>query len=74
MADNDNAVSKALEQNDVQSIFFVNFSEPLEGSAVQAQQNLQSSIDSWQAWASTVCEGRVQQQVKESRLPGDYAG
>lgn len=72
--DYDKAIASAKAQDDVKTIFFVNFPLNLEGQALSEQQDLQKSIQSWQAWASTVCEGKVQQQVDAKALPGDSKG
>jgi hypothetical protein len=50
-------------QEDVNMVFFVNIPLQLEGEALRAQQELASSIQSWQAFASFLCERAVMQQV-----------
>lgn len=70
----DVAVAQAKEHEDTQTIFFINCPVKLEGDAFKAQQNLQSLLHSWQAWASTTCEGKVLQQTEIGGLPSDSNG
>lgn len=72
--DYDKAVADAKNQDDVKTIFFVNFPMELEGEELKQQQELQKSVQSWQAWSSTICEGKVQQQVDVKVLPSDKSG
>lgn len=71
------AVDKAKNNPDVQTVFFVNFvptgieSEPL---ARVKLRTLQSQVESWQAWSSTICEGKVKQQMDKNDLPTDDEG
>lgn len=70
----DKAVADAKNQDDVRTIFFVNFPSELEGDELKQQQEVQNSVQSWQAWCSTICEGKVQQQVDAKLLPSDKNG
>lgn len=72
--DYDKAVADAKKQDDVKTIFFVNFPLELQGDELKQQQELQKSVQSWQAWSSTMCEGKVQQQVDTKALPSDKSG
>lgn len=72
--DYDKAVANAKQQDDIQTIFFIDFPLELEGQALTDLQNLQKSVQSWQAWSSTICEGKVQQQIDAKALPGDNKG
>ncbi|KAM5377543.1 hypothetical protein ACJZ2D_004912 [Fusarium nematophilum] len=72
--DLDKAVQNAKDQDDVQTIFFVNLPSQLDGDGKQEQQKTMDSIQTWQSWASTMCEGKVQQQVDAAKLPSDANG
>ncbi|KAF5557187.1 peptidase cysteine serine trypsin [Fusarium phyllophilum] len=72
--DIDKAVRNAKDQNDVKTTFFIHFTETLEGEALEAQRKLMSSVKLWQAWATTNCEAKVQQQVDAGALPSDSKG
>ncbi|KAK2936519.1 Peptidase S1, PA clan, chymotrypsin-like fold [Fusarium oxysporum f. sp. vasinfectum] len=72
--DFDKAFKNAKDQDDVRTTFFINFTEPLEGEALEDQQKLISSIKTWQAWATINCEAKVQQQVDAGALPSDSKG
>lgn len=72
--DFDKAVKNPKEQDDVKTTLFINFTEPLEGAALEAQQKLMSSVKTWQAWATTNCEAKVQQQVDAGDLPSHAKG
>ncbi|RBA10536.1 hypothetical protein FPRO05_05125 [Fusarium proliferatum] len=72
--DIDKAVKNAKDQDDVKTTFFINFTEPLKGEALEAQRKLMLAVKSWQAWATTNCEGKVQQQVDAGALPSDSKG
>ncbi|RBQ79720.1 hypothetical protein FVER14953_21145 [Fusarium verticillioides] len=72
--DIDKAVKNAKDQDDVKTTFFINFTEPLKGEALESQRKLMSAVKSWQAWATTNCEGKVQQQVDAGALPSDSKG
>ncbi|ETS72937.1 hypothetical protein PFICI_15329 [Pestalotiopsis fici W106-1] len=68
------AVAQAKEHDDLQTIFFINFPAKVEGDALREQQKLQSLLQSWQAWASTTCEGKILQQIDIGGLPIDING
>uniref|UniRef100_A0A0D2YGD9 Uncharacterized protein n=1 Tax=Fusarium oxysporum (strain Fo5176) TaxID=660025 RepID=A0A0D2YGD9_FUSOF len=70
----DKAFKNAKDQDDVRATFFINFTEPLEGEALEDQRKLISSIKTWQAWATINCEAKVQQQVDAGALPSDSKG
>ena len=72
--DYDKAAKNAKEQDDVQTLFFVKFPVELQGQALRDQQDLLSSVQLWQAWSSTICEGAVQKQVDAKVLPADSKG
>ncbi|RKK81839.1 hypothetical protein BFJ69_g3447 [Fusarium oxysporum] len=72
--DFDKAVKNAKEQDDIKTTLFINFTEPLEGAALETQQKLMLSVKTWQAWATTNCEAKVQQQVDAGELPSDAKG
>ncbi|RKL20967.1 hypothetical protein BFJ68_g2239 [Fusarium oxysporum] len=77
-SDNGKATGKpfknAKDQDDVRTTFLINFTEPLEGKALEVQRKLMSSIKTWQAWATINCEAKVQQQVDAGALPSDSKG
>ncbi|RKK43031.1 hypothetical protein BFJ66_g10214 [Fusarium oxysporum f. sp. cepae] len=72
--DFDKAFKNAKDQDDVRTTFLINFTEPLEGKALEVQRKLMSSIKTWQAWATINCEAKVQQQVDAGALPSDSKG
>ncbi|EWZ45827.1 hypothetical protein FOZG_06039 [Fusarium oxysporum Fo47] len=72
--DFDKAFKNAKDLDDVRTTFLINFTEPLEGKALEVQRKLMSSIKTWQAWATINCEAKVQQQVDAGALPSDSKG
>ena len=70
----DAAVAKAIDNPDIQTIFFINFPPNLAGSAKEAMKRSMGSIQSWQAWSSTICEGRVQEMVDKKALSAEKSG
>jgi hypothetical protein len=67
----DAAVAAATENKDIQTVFFVNFPPSLQGTQQDSLKKLMESIKSWQSWSSTICEGKVQEQVDKKALPSD---
>ncbi|CAM1509750.1 Fc.00g000850.m01.CDS01 [Cosmosporella sp. VM-42] len=63
------AVADATRQNDLPAIHFVNFLEDLQGSSFKNQQAQMDMIKTWRAWASVICEVKVDNQVQSGRLP-----
>ncbi|EWY99812.1 hypothetical protein FOYG_03750 [Fusarium oxysporum NRRL 32931] len=72
--DFDKAFKNAKDLDDVRTTFLINFTEPLEGKALEVQRKLMPSIKTWQAWATINCEAKVQQQVDAGALPSDSKG
>jgi hypothetical protein len=71
----DDAVSKAKANPDIETVFFVNFVPGgLTGDALKGLQDLQSQVRSWQAWSSTLSEGKLQEQIDKKALPADSNG
>lgn len=68
------ATQKAADEPDVKTTFFVNFPPTLQGDAKKQTKKLIDSIQSWQAWSSSICEAKVQQQIDAKALPADSAG
>ena len=73
-ADYQAAVQKALDQPDVQTTFFIGFHAPLTGDAQKKVKKLMDSVQSWQAWSSSLCEGKVQEQINEGKLSANPDG
>lgn len=72
--DYDKALANAKEQDDIQTVLFVDFpAAGLTGQALTDQQALMKSIQSWQSWSSVLVEGKVQQQIDAKVLPADNA-
>lgn len=69
--DFDKAVANAKTQDDVKTCFLVNFPLELEGDDLKKQQELEASVQTWQAWATTQVEGKVQQLVDAGTLKAD---
>ncbi|KAK8073937.1 hypothetical protein PG994_004836 [Apiospora phragmitis] len=69
--DFDRALARAKAEDDVQTIFFINFPLQLEGDAKKALQELMDLVQSWQAWSTTQVEGKVQQQIDAGKLQQD---
>lgn len=67
----DLAVAQATENKDIQTIFFVNFPPKLSGAPQKKLIKVMESIQSWQSWSSTICEGKVQEQIDKKALPAD---
>ena len=58
---------------DIQTVFFINF-PPDFGDDDKARASLQEIDDlvkSWQSWSSVLCEGKVQDMINDTKLPGD---
>ena len=69
------ATKKAVEHPDVHTTFFVGF--PPTGLDAQGTKELKKTVDlvqSWQAWSSSVCEGKVQEQINNKALSADSDG
>ncbi|KAK7946446.1 uncharacterized protein PG986_010767 [Apiospora aurea] len=73
--DLDKAIANAKAQDeDVQTVFFVNLPAQLEGNNLKAQQESIDLVQTWQAWATTVVEGKLQQQVDAGKLDSVACG
>lgn len=63
------ATETAKKQDDVQTIFFINFVPPnLSGPAEQELIKAKDLVVTWQKWSSTRVEGSVQQAVDAQLL------
>ena len=65
------ASQKAIDHPDVQTIFFVGFTPSnLDEQGKRELQKVMNMVQSWQAWTSAVCEGKVQLQIEKKELSG----
>ncbi|KAK8023938.1 hypothetical protein PG993_012004 [Apiospora rasikravindrae] len=69
--DLEKAIANAKAQDDAETIFFVNFPEQLEGNSQKTQKELIDSVLAWKAWASTMVERKVQEQVDAGKFSPD---
>ena len=69
------AVKQAVDRPDVQTIFFVNFPPSyLDPVGTEDLKIVVDMMQSWQAWSSSLCEGKVQQQIGKEALPAGDDG
>lgn len=62
------AVKIAKAQDDIQNIFFVNFPAELQGASLDEQKAIMDMVQSWQGWATTQVEAKVQQMVDAGQV------
>ena len=69
------ATKKAVDHPDVQTTFFINFHPSnLDAQGTKELEKLVGMVQSWQAWSSSICEGKVQHHVDKEELPAAAEG
>lgn len=68
------AAQNAKDNPDVQTLFFANFPPNFGGAAQKELVKLMESVQAWQAWTSSLCEGTVQRKIDEGELPSTSEG